>query len=46
MPRGSSDGSVYKRKETRIVYKGSKREEKEVIQWYARVRWTEGGRLR
>lgn len=39
MPRGSSDGSVYKREETRVVYKGRKREEKEVEQWYARVRW-------
>jgi integrase len=39
MPKGSKDGSVYKRKEKRVVYKGSKREEKEIWQYYARVRY-------
>jgi integrase len=39
MPKGSKDGSIFKRPETRIVFKGSKREEKRIEQWYARVRY-------
>ncbi len=39
MPKGSKDGSVYKRTEKRITFKGKKREVKNIEQWYARVRY-------
>jgi hypothetical protein len=41
MPRGSKDGSIYKRLEKRVVYKGGKRIEKDVEVWYTRVRFTD-----
>src|SRR4051794_39153829 len=47
MPKGSKDGSIYKRPETRITFKGSKREEKRIEQWYARCRYVDrDGRAR
>jgi integrase len=39
MPKGSQDGSVYKRQEKRVTYKGKKRTEVEIWQWYSRVRY-------
>ena len=41
MPRGSRDGRIFKKLETRITYRGTKRIEKQVEVWYARVRFTD-----
>lgn len=40
MPKGSRDGSVFKRAEERLVRKGGRFEKKKVTVWYARVRYT------